>query len=144
MRVHQKCVWRLKYNLEMKEIWQSLNKFYFANLLLVASVIFSIIFTFLVQFRVEGLQDDMVKTENEIISYEDEIQLLEVEWVYLTRPERLRKLASLYLQDNGYALASQIKDADKLEQYYLVNYQKAEENLLASDEQDLESQQVSF
>jgi hypothetical protein len=128
----------------MKEIWQSLNKFYFANLLLVASVIFSIIFTFLVQFRVEGLQDDMVKTENEIISYEDEIQLLEVEWVYLTRPERLRKLASLYLQDNGYALASQIKDADKLEQYYLVNYQKAEENLLASDEQDLESQQVSF
>jgi len=137
-------VWRLKYNLEMKEIWQSLNKFYFANLLLVASVIFSIIFTFLVQFRVEGLQDDMVKTENEIISYEDEIQLLEVEWVYLTRPERLRKLASLYLQDNGYALASQIKDADKLEQYYLVNYQKAEENLLASDEQNLESQQVSF
>ena len=128
----------------MKEFWQSLNKFYFANLLLVASVIFSIIFTFLVQFRVEGLQDDMVKTENEIIAYEDEIQLLEVEWVYLTRPERLRTLASRYLQDNGYALASQIKDADKLEQYYLVNYQKAEEKLLASNEQDLESQQVSF
>jgi cell division protein FtsL len=137
-------VWRLKYNLEMKEFWQSLNKFYFANLLLVASVIFSIIFTFLVQFRVEGLQDDMVKTENEIIAYEDEIQLLEVEWVYLTRPERLRTLASRYLQDNGYALASQIKDVDKLEQYYLVNYQKAEEKLLASNEQDLESQQVSF
>ena len=93
-RVHQKCVWRLKYNLEMKEFWQSLHKFYFANLLLVASVIFSIIFTLLVQFRVEGLQDDMVKTENEIIAYEDEIQLLEVEWVYLTRPERLRTLAS--------------------------------------------------
>jgi len=128
----------------MKEFWQSSNKFYFANLLLVASVIFSIIFTFLVQFRVEGLQDDMVKTENEIIAYEDEIQLLEVEWVYLTRPERLRTLASRYLQDNGYALASQIKDADKLEQYYLVNYQKAEEKLLASNEQDLESQQVSF
>ena len=144
MRVHQKCAWRLKYNLEMKELWQSLNKFYFANLLLAVSVIFSIIFTFLVQFRVEGLQDEMVKTENEIIAYEDEIQLLEVEWVYLTRPERLRVLASRYLQDNGYALASQIKDADKLEQYYLVNYQKAEEKLLDSNEQDLESQQVSF
>ncbi|MES2961991.1 MAG: hypothetical protein V4694_06365 [Pseudomonadota bacterium] len=128
----------------MKEFWQSLNKFYFANLLLVASVIFSIIFTFLVQFRVESLQDDMVKTENEIIAYEDEIQLLEVEWVYLTRPERLRTLASRYLQDNGYALASQIKDADKLEQYYLVNYQKAEEKVLAANEQDPESQQVSF
>jgi hypothetical protein len=128
----------------MKELWQSLNKFYFANSLLVASVIFSIIFTFLIQFRVETLQDDMMKTENEIIAYEDEIQLLEVEWVYLTRPERLRVLASRYLQDNGYALASQIKDADKLEQYYLVNYQKAEEKLLDSNEQDLESQQVSF
>jgi len=128
----------------MKELWQSLNKFYFANLLLAVSVIFSIIFTFLVQFRVEGLQDEMVKTENEIIAYEDEIQLLEVEWVYLTRPERLRVLASRYLQDNGYALASQIKDVDKLEQYYLVNYQKAEEKLLDSNEQDLESQQVSF
>lgn len=128
----------------MKELWQSLNKFYFANLLLAVSVIFSIIFTFLVQFRVEGLQDEMVKTENEIIAYEDEIQLLEVEWVYLTRPERLRLLASRYLQDNGYALASQIKDVDKLEQYYLVNYQKAEEKLLDSNEQGLESQQVSF
>jgi hypothetical protein len=128
----------------MKELWQSLNKFYFANSLLVASVIFSIIFTFLIQFRVETLQDDMMKTENEIIAYEDEIQLLEVEWVYLTRPERLRVLASRYLQDNGYALASQIKDADKLEQYYLVNYQKAEEKLLDSNEQGLESQQVSF
>ncbi len=125
----------------MKELWQTINKFYFANCLLVASVICSIILMFLVQFKVEAMQDEMVRTESEIIAYEDEIQLLEVEWVYLTRPERLRTLASRYLQDNGYALASQIKDVDKLEQYYLVNYQKVE--TAASDQgQDLE--QVSF
>ena len=98
----------------MKELWQSLNKFYFANCALVASVVLSILLMFVVQFKVEALQDGVLKTENEIAAYEDEIQLLEVEWVYLTRPERLRILASRYLQNNGYALASQIKDEENI------------------------------
>jgi hypothetical protein len=67
---------------------------------------------------------------------------LEVEWVYLTRPERLRTLAAQYLQDNGYALASQIKDVDKLEKYYLVNYQKIEPREAAIN--DDQAQKVSF
>lgn len=86
----------------------------------------------------------MVRTESEIVAYEDEIQLLEVEWVYLTRPERLRTLASRYLQDNGYALASQIKDVDKLEQYYLVNYQKVESSGMAASDEGQNLEQVSF
>ena len=81
---------------------------------------------FFVQLNVESLQDEMLTTENEITVFEDEIQLLEVEWVYLTRPERLRILASRYLQNNGYALASQIKDESQLEKYYLANQQKVE------------------
>ena len=80
-----------------------------------------------VQFRVEALQDEMLKAEGEISAYEDNIQLLEVEWVYLTRPERLRVLSANYLKDNGYALASQIKNEDKMEKYYLANYQEVEE-----------------
>ncbi len=128
----------------MKELWQSTNKFYFANSLLIAAVFFSIILTFLVQFKVESLQDEIIKTQNEIVVFEDEIQLLEVEWVYLTRPERLRTLASRYLQDNTYALASQIKDQNKLDQYYLVNYKKSESEYLALNQQNQESQQVSF
>ncbi len=94
---------------------------------------------FLMQFQVEALQDEMIKTESEISAHEDEIQLLEVEWVYLTRPDRLRTLAANYLKDNGYALASQIKDVDRLEKYYLVNYQKLDDSQVAlnGDAQDL-------
>lgn len=128
----------------MKEFWQSTNKFYFANISLFASVVFAIIFMFAVQFKVESLQDDMAKTEGEITAYEDEIQLLEVEWVYLTRPERLRTLASRYLEDNSYALASQIKDVDQLEKYYLVSYQKSMEQDVALNVEEQNLEKVSF
>jgi cell division protein FtsL len=110
----------------MKEFWQSLNKFYFVNFSIFAALILSIVLMFTVQFKVEALQDEMVKVENEISSYEDEIQLLEVEWVYLTRPARLRTLAANYLQNNGYVLASQIKNENELKDYYFANYQKVE------------------
>ncbi len=119
----------------MRELWQHTNKFYLANISLVAAVILSIVLMFAVQFKVESLQEEVLKTEGEIVAFEDEIQLLEVEWVYLTRPERLRTLASRFLQDNSYALASQIKDTRQLEQYYLVNYKKAEEQQVAMAEQ---------
>ena len=119
----------------MKELWQHTNKFYLANISLVAAVILSIVLMCAVQFKVESLQDEVLKTEGEIVAFEDEIQLLEVEWVYLTRPERLRTLASRFLQDNSYALASQIKDTSQLEQYYLVNYKKLEEEQVAMAEQ---------
>jgi hypothetical protein len=111
----------------MKEHWASINKFYFFNIAVLTAVTLSILLMFGVQFRVEALQDEMLKAEGEISAYEDNIQLLEVEWVYLTRPERLRVLSANYLKDNGYALASQIKNEDKMEKYYLANYQEVEE-----------------
>ncbi|MBP7710482.1 MAG: hypothetical protein KA100_05375 [Rickettsiales bacterium] len=127
----------------MRELWEQINKFYLANCAVVAAVVLSIVLMFAVQFKVESLQDEVLKTEGEIVAFEDEIQLLEVEWVYLTRPERLRNLASRFLKDNSYALASQIKDSSQLEQYYLVNYKKAEEQVaLAEKVQEVE--QVSF
>ena len=45
----------------MKEIWNSLNKFYFANFAIVFAIIFSIIFMFFVQFKVEKLQDEIAQ-----------------------------------------------------------------------------------
>ncbi len=119
----------------MQELRNQINGFYLANTTLLAAIFFSIILMFTVQFKVEALQDEIAKTETDIVAYRDKIQLLEVEWVYLTRPERLRTLASHYLQDNGYALASQIKGEDKLEQYYLTNYQKVESEEVAVNEQ---------
>ncbi len=128
-----------------------MDKVYFASCSFAASVLLVILLMFLVQFRVENLQDEIAKTESEIIAFEDEIQLLEVEWVYLTRPERLRSLASRYLKDSGYALASQVKNDDQMEKFYLVNYQKTENSSSQESSegapekaQDNRPQRVSF
>lgn len=108
----------------MKEFWQKLNKVFFLNFLVLGLLLVSIFTLYFVQYQVENLQDDVAKTKNEISSLEDEIRLLEVEWVYLTRPERLRTLVAKYLKNNGYALASQIKSVEDLEKYIPANYQQ--------------------
>lgn len=128
----------------MKELWSSINKFYLSNIMLVATIFCSIVIMFTVQFKVEALQDEMSQAESDIVEYEDKIKLLEVEWVYLTRPERLRTLANIYLKDNGYTLASQIKETEKLEKYYLAIYQNSEAEEVAANPENKDPQQVSF
>ena len=120
------------------------QKFYLTNSVLISGIILSIILMFVVQFKVESLQDEIANAENEIASYQDQIQFLEVEWVYLTRPERLRTLAANYLQNNGYALASQIKNVDDLEKYYLATYEKTEVDKLALGDESKEAPTISF
>ena len=120
------------------------QKFYLTNSALISGIILSIILMFVVQFKVESLQDEITNAENEIASYQDQIQFLEVEWVYLTRPERLRTLATNYLQNNGYALASQIKNVDDLEKYYLATYEKTEVDKLALHDESKEAPTISF
>lgn len=114
-----------------QNFWQKINKYYLANSLVAVAVLSSVVLMFVVQFKVEALQDDIVQAKQELAVYEDELQLLEVEWVYLTRPARLRSLAAKYLKNNDYASASQIRDVRELEEYYLVNYQKSEVQELA-------------
>ena len=120
------------------------QKFYLTNSALISGIILSIILMFVVQFKVESLQDEIANDENEIASYQDQIQFLEVEWVYLTRPEMLRTLAANYLQNNGYALASQIKNVDDLEKYYLATYEKTEVDKLALGDESTEAPTISF
>ena len=120
------------------------QKFYLTNSVLISGIILSIILMFVVQFKVESLQDEIANAENEIASYQDQIQFLEVEWVYLTRPERLRTLAANYLQNNGYALASQIKNVDDLEKYYLATYEKTEVDKLDLGDESKEAPTISF
>ncbi len=100
------------------------NKIYICHLLTILSLFATIAIMFIIQFRVEGLQDQIAKANNKISSYEDKIELLEVEWVYLTRPDRVRTLASRYLHNNSYTMASQIRAIDDLEKYRVANYQK--------------------
>lgn len=120
----------------MKGFWQNLNKVYFLNSLVIGLLLISIFTLYFVQYQVENLQDDIAKTKNEISSLEDEIRLLEVEWVYLTRPERLRTLVAKYLKNNGYALASQIKSVEELEKFLPASYQQEanQASFISSDE----------
>lgn len=121
----------------MKEFWQKLNKVFFLNFLVLGLLLVSIFTLYFVQYQVENLQDDISKTKNEISSLEDEIRLLEVEWVYLTRPERLRTLVAKYLKNNGYALASQIKSVEELEKFIPASYQQetSQDSVISSAKQ---------
>lgn len=123
----------------MREFLQNVNKIYLANFVFISLILLSILGMFFVQFKVESLQDEISKTENEIASYQDKIQLLEIEWVYLTRPQRLRELASHYLKDTGYALASQIVTSEKLEKFQATNYKNT-----SNDATKESSEQISF
>ena len=74
------------------------------------TVLFSACLVFYMQFKYDGLQEQISLSKNEIAEYQDQIRLLEIEWVYLTRPERLRQLTEKFLQDNQYMLASQVQE----------------------------------
>lgn len=106
----------------MKAIAQ-VNRLYLFNSFVISAVILAAITMFLVQFKVESLQSSIEQTKKEISIYKDQIQMLEVEWAYLTRPERLRSLSAKYLQNNNFVVANQIKDSSDLEAVYFANYQ---------------------
>lgn len=98
------------------------------KILLANFLVLSVIMLFTIQFKVSELNQELERVESEIISYEEEIKILDIEWVYLTRPERLRILAKKYLKDSDYLEVSQIKSVSKLEPYYLAKYKKVQEH----------------
>lgn len=107
----------------MKALLSKINKFYCFNSFIVFSVMIAIFTMFLVQFKVEYLHTSISKTKKEISIYKDQIKMLDVEWAYLTRPERLRKLSAKYLENNSFVVANQIKEVSELETQYFANYQ---------------------
>jgi hypothetical protein len=108
---------------------QNLNKTskcYLVNSSLVGAVLLSIFIMFFIQFKVDNLQDKIAEIGVKVSSLDDEIRVLEVEWVYLTRPERLRSLSEKYLQNNSYIASNQIKDINSLEKYYTASLARRE------------------
>ena len=101
-----------------------ITKCYLINSTLVLVVLFSIVIMFFIQFRVDDLQDQIHKVDAKISAIDDEIRVLEVEWVYLTRPARLRMLSEKYLQNNGYITSNQVKDTTRLQIYYTANLRR--------------------
>ena len=85
---------------------------------------------FAMKYKVDHLNKTLITTKKQIENYQDQIRLLEIEWVYLNRPERLRQLASKYLEGNSHITISQIKK--DLPNSFFANYQKANTQEFAS------------
>lgn len=51
----------------------------------------------LVKYRVQDVKDDVVALQTSIDAEHQSLQLLQAEWSYLNRPERLQQLSARYL-----------------------------------------------
>ena len=109
----------------------NIRRYYINNLLLSLAVISSICLLFFVQFKVDNLQDKVDVVQSQIHDYEADLKLLDVEWAYLTRPDRLRFLASKYLQDNGNIAFNQVRNYQKLERFYSANLKRKEDERMS-------------
>jgi hypothetical protein len=87
-----------------------INRLHLFHCGLFFALLFSVCLAFYMQFKYDNLQEQVAFGKNEIAEYQDQLRLLEIEWVYLTRPERLRQLTEKFLQDNQYMLASQVQE----------------------------------
>ena len=68
---------------------------------------------FQVENKVDSLRGDLKTVNKKILKHKEDIHVLEAEWSYLNRPERLRKMAGKYLMLDDIAL-SQIQNIDNI------------------------------
>ncbi len=108
----------------LKKYFKKINKFYLFNFTLVSSFLVVVILSFAIQFKVDALQGYINVGRDQITSYREDIEMLEVEWSYLTRPSRIRGLSEKFLENNSYSTASQIKTKAQMEKFYIANYEK--------------------
>ncbi len=124
---------------------QSISKSYLLNLIIIFGLFMSILAMLVVQFMVDDLQDRISSAKAEIVEYEDQMRLLEVQWVFLTRPERLRQLSETYLKDNGYVLVSQVVDNISTEGIVQdSSFVATKEEVNGSSKEELENREENF
>lgn len=63
---------------------------------------------FHVAFQVERLETELSNLNRTILSEQEALEVLEAEWAYLNRPDRISRLADKYLPELSEAEASQI------------------------------------
>lgn len=52
---------------------------------------------YMVKFSVQNLQHELAATQTQLAQEKESLHLLNAEWAYLNRPERLRRLADAHL-----------------------------------------------
>ncbi len=82
-----------------------------AALLGIALLALSIFALFQVKYKVQNLRRDLAEIERQVTSDKQSIHVLQAEWAYLNRPERLKRLADQYL-DLRYVSVAQVKEGE--------------------------------
>ena len=88
----------------------------------------SVFILFYMQFKFQNLEERLLKINGEISYYENNLNLLDAEMTYLSRPERLVRLSRQYLQKNNYIASNQVKEYKVLQKYYLVKLEEYHKN----------------
>lgn len=60
-------------------------------------IVVSALGVYLVKYQVQSMQEELVKLENNLREERESLHVLEAEWAYLNRPERLQELADRHL-----------------------------------------------
>ena len=66
------------------------------------------------KYRIESLKHDLASIRNAIWVEQDAIHVLQAEWAYLNRPQRLAELSTKFLSSLGPVLPSQIVTINEL------------------------------
>lgn len=111
---------------KMRKLHKSINPFYLFNFSIVSVFMLVMALNFVVQFKVEALQDNVKDFEVEISEHNKQLNNLEIEWVFLTRPSRLRDLSNKYIEGNRYSVASQIKSDVEMREFFASNYEASQ------------------
>ncbi len=66
------------------------------------------------KYRIESLKQDLASIRNAMWVEQDAIHVLQAEWAYLNRPQRLAELSTKFLSALGPVLPSQIVTINEL------------------------------
>lgn len=87
--------------------------FFFALALIIVGM-------FQVKYKVQSLKKDLLEINRQLASNYEETHILKAEWAYLNDPERIKKLADIYL-DMGYTKVAQLKDNSEIKVVYRLD-----------------------
>ena len=68
---------------------------------------------YVVKYQVQSMQEELAKQENILRDEREALHVLEAEWAYLNKPQRLQQLADKYLATTP-ALSKQISSIDTI------------------------------